>query len=123
MLERLRWTAGGVLVAAFVVAGCDRPAATEAARVENTSPAPSPSPSPDRSAFVAAVDTVATEALQRGPIAGLSIAVFEHGRPVLAKGYGFADIEEQVAATADTSYPIASVSKHFTAQPISGEAS
>jgi len=118
MLGRLRWTAGGVLVAAFVVAGCDRPAATEAARVENPSPAPSPSPSPDRSAFVAAVDAVAAEALQRGPIAGLSIAVFEHGRPVLAKGYGFADIEEQVAATADTSYPIASVSKHFTAAAI-----
>src|SRR4029079_17357401 len=49
---------------------------------------------------------------------GLSIAVFEHGRPVLAKGYGFADIEEQVAATPDTSYPIASVSKHFTAAAI-----
>ena len=82
-------------MAALVVAGCDRPAATEAARVESASPAPSPSPSPDRSAFVAAVDAVAAEALQRGPIAGLSIAVFEHGRPVLAKGYGFADIEEQ----------------------------
>ncbi len=117
MQERLRWT-GGVLTAALAVAGCDRPAATEAARVENPSPAPSPSPSPDRSAFVAAVDTVATEALQRGPVAGLSIAVFEHGRPILAKGYGFADIEEQVAATADTSYPIASVSKHFTAAAI-----
>ena len=82
-------------MAALAVTGCDRPAATEAARVEN--PSPSPSPSPDRSAFVAAVDAVAAEALQRGPIAGLSIAVFEHGRPVLAKGYGFADIEEQIA--------------------------
>jgi len=37
---------------------------------------------------------------------------------VLAKGYGFADIEEQVTATAETSYPIASVSKHFTAAAI-----
>ena len=36
----------------------------------------------------------------------------------VAKGYGFADVEEQVAATADTSYPIASVSKHFTAAAI-----
>ena len=118
MRERLRWTAGGALMAALAVAGCDRPAATEAAHAESPSPAPSPSPSPDRSAFVAAVDAVAAEALQRGPIAGLSIAVFEHGRPVLAKGYGFADVEEQIAATADTSYPIASVSKHFTAAAI-----
>jgi CubicO group peptidase (beta-lactamase class C family) len=105
-------------MAALAVEACDRPAATAAARVESPVPAPSPSPSPDRSGFVAAVDAVAAEALQRGPIAGLSIAVFEHGRPVLAKGYGFADIEKQVAATADTSYPIASVSKHFTAAAI-----
>jgi len=113
-----RWTAAAVLAAALAVAGCDRPAATEGARVENPSPAPSPSASPDRSAFLAAVDAVAAEALQRGPIAGLSIAVFEHGQPVLARGYGFADLEEQVAATADTSYPIASVSKHFTAAAV-----
>jgi CubicO group peptidase (beta-lactamase class C family) len=118
MQARFRWTGAGVLMAVLAAAGCDRPAATEAARVDSPSPAPSPSPSPDRSAFVAAVDAVAAEALQRGPIAGLSIAVFEHGRPVLAKGYGFADLEDQVAATADTSYPIASVSKHFTAAAI-----
>src|SRR5213075_971329 len=57
-------------------------------------------------------------ALERGPIAGLSIAVFEHGRPVLAKGYGWADVEAGLPASAETSYPIASVSKHFTAAAI-----
>ena len=34
---------------------------------------------------------------------------------MLAKGYGLADVEAGVPATAETSYPIASVSKHFTA--------
>jgi CubicO group peptidase (beta-lactamase class C family) len=78
-------------------------------------PSPSPSPSPDHSAFIAAVDALAADALQRGPIAGLSIALFEHGKAVLATGYGLADLEGGVAATAGTSYPIASVTKHFTA--------
>ncbi len=82
---------------------------------ESPSPSPSPSASPDHWAFVAAVDAAAAEALQRGPIAGLSVAVFVHGKAVLAKGYGSADVESAVAATADTSYPIASLTKHFTA--------
>lgn len=81
-------------------------------------PSPSPSPSPDHAGFIAAVDALAAEALQRGPIAGLSIAVFEHGKAVVASGYGSADLEGGVAATADTSYPIASVTKHFTAAAV-----
>jgi D-alanyl-D-alanine carboxypeptidase len=78
----------------------------------------SAAPAPDRSAFIAAVDALAAEALQGGPIAGLSIAVFDDDKAILAKGYGSADVEGGVAATADTSYPIASVSKHFTAAAI-----
>jgi CubicO group peptidase (beta-lactamase class C family) len=113
-----RMAAIGALAAAVLVAACDRGAATEAGHVESPSPSPSTSVSPDRSAFSAAVDAVAAEALQRGPVAGLSIAVFEHGKAVLAKGYGSADLEAGVAATADTSYPIASVTKHFTAAAV-----
>jgi D-alanyl-D-alanine carboxypeptidase len=109
-----RMTAMGALAAAVLATGCDRGAATEAGHVER----PSPSVSPDRSAFCASVDALATEALQRGPIAGLSIAVFEHGKAVVVKGYGSADLEAGVAATADTSYPIASVTKHFTAAAV-----
>jgi CubicO group peptidase (beta-lactamase class C family) len=81
-------------------------------------PSPSTSPSRDDSAFIAAVDALAAEALRRGPIAGLSIAVFEHGKAIVATGYGSADLEAGVAATADTSYPIASVTKHFTAAAV-----
>ena len=101
---------------AVLIAACAGGAAKER-DVEGPTPAPSPSP-PDHSAFVAAVDVVASEALRNGPIAGFSIAVFERGKPVLATGYGFADVEAGVAATADTSYPIASVTKHFTAGAI-----
>ena len=61
------------------------------------------------------MDALAEDARARGPVAGLSIAVFSRGEPVLAKGYGLADVESFVRATPETSYPIASVSKHFTA--------
>jgi CubicO group peptidase (beta-lactamase class C family) len=107
-------------LAAVLIMKCARGAATETGHVESPSPLPSPSPSPsrDHSAFIAAIDALAAEALQRGPIVGLSIAVFEHGNAVLAKGYGSADLEAAVAATAETSYPIASVTKHFTAGAI-----
>jgi CubicO group peptidase (beta-lactamase class C family) len=120
MRLRPRWTAAAALAAALCAAGCARGAATETAPAASPSPSPlpSPKPSPDHSAFLAAVDAVAAEALTRGPIAGLSIAVFEHGQPVLAKGYGLADVESGVAATAETSYPIASVTKHFTAAAV-----
>jgi D-alanyl-D-alanine carboxypeptidase len=116
--RRLR--AVGALAAAVLVVRCSRGAATETARVESPPPLPSSSPSAsrDHAAFVAAVDALAAEALERGPIAGLSIAVFEHGRAVLARGYGSADLEAGAAATADSSYPIASVTKHFTAAAV-----
>lgn len=108
------------LAAAVVLVGCAPDAATETGQVESPSPLPTspPSPSRDDSAFIAAVDGLAADALQRGPIAGLSIAVFDHGKAVLAKGYGSADREAGVAAAAETSYPIASVTKHFTAAAI-----
>ncbi|HUG52597.1 MAG TPA: serine hydrolase domain-containing protein [Vicinamibacteria bacterium] len=100
------------LAAAVLAAACSGQPATEARRVE------APSPSPDHAALVESVDALAGDALQRGPIAGLSIAVVADGRTVLAKGYGHADREAAVAATADTSYPIASVTKQFTAAAV-----
>jgi D-alanyl-D-alanine carboxypeptidase len=106
----------GALAAAAFTARCTAP--TETGPVGSRSPSrPSPAPR-DHAAFISAVDALAADALQRGPIAGLSIAVFEHGKAVLATGYGFADLEAGVAATASTSYPIASVTKPFTAAAI-----
>lgn len=112
-----RLRAVGALAAAVLTLRCAPGGATDTERASQ-SPLPSPSPSPDHSAFIAAVDALAAEALRRGPIAGLSIAVFEDGKAVLATGYGSADLEAGVAATADTSYPIASVSKHLTAAAV-----
>ena len=110
-------------VLAILVAVCGNQVAPGNHGAPPTSKAASPSPptttpAEDRIAFVAAVDALAAEALARGPIAGLSIAVQARGVEVLARGYGFADLEAQRPATADTSYPIASVTKRVTAAAI-----
>jgi CubicO group peptidase (beta-lactamase class C family) len=101
-----------LLLALSLSVDCSREPATQAARI-----AP-PFASPDYSAFIAAVDALAGEALERGPIAGLSIAVAQRGETVMAKGYGYADREAGLAASANTSYPIASITKQFTAAAI-----
>jgi CubicO group peptidase (beta-lactamase class C family) len=48
-------------------------------------------------------------------VPGISVAVVEQGRVVMAKGYGLADIENNVPTTADTVFRIASLSKSITA--------
>ncbi len=46
---------------------------------------------------------------------GLAVAVVRRGEPVLARGYGFANLEHSVPASADTLFEIASLTKTFTA--------
>ena len=48
-------------------------------------------------------------------IPGLSIAVIQDGHVVSARGFGHADLERGVPATADTLYHVASLTKTFTA--------
>lgn len=106
-----------LLAVTIAVAGCRR-GAEETASAAPAEPSPSPSPAFDRAAFASAVGALASAALEKGPVAGLSIAVARGDDVLLAQGYGMADREAGVAATADTSYPVASVSKHFTAAAI-----
>jgi len=115
MARLIPWNAGAALAALLCCAACAGDAATETTHDAPAPALPATPPPPDHSAFVAAVDALAADALARGPVAGLSIAVFSKGERVLAKGYGLADVESFLPATPDTSYPIASVSKHFTA--------
>jgi CubicO group peptidase (beta-lactamase class C family) len=66
-------------------------------------------------ALAARVDEEVTRALREGPIPGASVVVEVGGAPVVARGYGLADVEHGVAATPDTVYGLASVSKMLTA--------
>ena len=47
-------------------------------------------------------------------IPGLSAAVVSRGRIVWESGFGYADVERRIPATADTPYRIASITKTFT---------
>jgi CubicO group peptidase (beta-lactamase class C family) len=84
------------LVIAAVAAGVGSPAGAQDADVQ---------------AFAAEVDSL-RQALR---IPGLSVAVVRDGRVVLARGFGWADVEARRPATEHTPYTIASVTK-----PISG---
>lgn len=69
----------------------------------------------------AAADTV-DEYIQKQMAAlhipGVAVAVVKDGKPVLAKGYGMANVEWGVPVTENTVYQLASVSKQFTATGI-----
>lgn len=72
----------------------------------------------DTRALTRFVDSAATAAVSEHRTPGVSIAIVKGGRPLLLKGYGFADLENDVPATAETVYRIGSVTKQFTAAAI-----
>lgn len=54
-----------------------------------------------------------------GPSApGASVVVIRDGQVAIRRAYGMADLERQVAATPETDYRLASVSKQFTAMAV-----
>jgi CubicO group peptidase (beta-lactamase class C family) len=61
------------------------------------------------------VDRLASEAMASLHQSSLAISIVDKGQLLFAKGYGVSDIENDVPATADTVYRIASVSKPLTA--------
>jgi len=66
----------------------------------------------------AKVDAIAESWIQSGRTPGMTVAVAQHGETLVMKGYGRADIEHDVPATADTNYRIGSITKCFTAVAI-----
>ncbi|HMG18902.1 MAG TPA: serine hydrolase domain-containing protein [Gemmatimonadales bacterium] len=51
-------------------------------------------------------------------VPGASVIVIRDGRVILRRAYGMADLERHVAATPETDYRLASVSKQFTAMAV-----
>jgi hypothetical protein len=64
------------------------------------------------------IDDYVAKQIEGQNIPGLSLAVVKNGKVIKAKGYGLANLEWNVPATADTAYQLASVSKQFTATAI-----
>ena len=57
-------------------------------------------------------------AMRRQGMVGMSAVVVSGGRRVLAAGYGFADRSGRIPVTVDTLFPLASITKLFTATAV-----
>ncbi|QIR41480.1 beta-lactamase family protein [Tolypothrix sp. PCC 7910] len=64
------------------------------------------------------IDEYIQEMMLENQLPGLSVAVVREGEAVLVQGYGLANLEHSVPATAHTAYEIASIGKTFTATAI-----
>ena len=64
------------------------------------------------------VDSLVANALREGPVAAMSVAVVRGKDTIVMKGYGLADVENDVSATAQTVYRIGSITKQFTAAAV-----
>lgn len=73
---------------------------------------------PSRATVVMQIDSLATAALRNGPVAGLSIAVVKGRDTIVMKGYGLADVENDIPATPETVYRIGSITKQFTSSAV-----
>jgi CubicO group peptidase (beta-lactamase class C family) len=73
---------------------------------------------PEHAALAAAIDSIAEAALREGPIPAISIAVVRGSDTIALRGYGYAELENEVPASAETVYRIGSITKQFTAAAI-----
>ena len=67
---------------------------------------------------VDSIDRYVRSELARQRIPGLSVAVLRGDSVVLARGYGYANVEHHVPASDSTVYEVGSISKQFTAAAI-----
>lgn len=63
----------------------------------------------------AELDTFVTRMMKDYNVPGVGLAVVENGKVSYAKGYGVRDVATRTPVTPDTSFPIGSVTKSFTA--------
>lgn len=64
------------------------------------------------------VDAVVQAEMQRGKVPGAAIAILQHGRLLLAKAYGAANLELATPVRTDSVFEIASLTKQFTAAAV-----
>ena len=64
------------------------------------------------------IDRFVFAEMSRQKIPGMALAVVKNGQVVLAKGYGFANIEHQVPVTTHSIFQSGSIGKQFTAAAI-----
>ena len=67
---------------------------------------------------MAAVDAFIKAEMEKQKIPGVSLAVVRDGKPLIVKGYGFANVEHQVPVKPETVFQSGSVGKQFTAMAV-----
>jgi D-alanyl-D-alanine carboxypeptidase len=73
---------------------------------------------PSRAALVQRLDSIAGAPVKSGAVAGMAVAVVKGRDTLLMKGYGMADVENQVPATPQTVFRIGSITKQFTSSAV-----
>jgi len=71
-----------------------------------------------RDRVAARVDARVARFLRQTYVPGVSVAVIRGRDTLVLRGYGMADVEKRIAATERTVYPIASLTKQFTAAAV-----
>jgi CubicO group peptidase (beta-lactamase class C family) len=66
----------------------------------------------------ATIDQYLQEQMQKRHIPGMALAVVQNGELIYAKGYGLADVENNVPITTESVFLLASITKQFTASAI-----
>ncbi len=66
-------------------------------------------------AQVAKIDTIVRTAMAQQHLVGVEVAVGRNGTTLFTKGYGLRDQAKSLPVTANTVFPIGSISKQFTA--------
>lgn len=94
-------------------------ASSSAATAQSSTMADGSHAAPSRAALAARVDSLAGAFIAQRQAPGVSISVVRAGRDTLVfKGYGEADIENDVPATPATVYRIGSITKQFTSAAV-----
>ncbi|HZY80358.1 MAG TPA: serine hydrolase domain-containing protein [Cyclobacteriaceae bacterium] len=72
------------------------------------------SPKTETSALESKLDSLINPQVDSAKFAGVAVAVYRDGKPLLLKSYGYADVEHSVKLSTDASFEIGSVTKQFT---------
>src|SRR5678810_1075509 len=64
------------------------------------------------------VDEFIKSEMENQKVPGVSLAVVKDGKPLIVKGYGFANLEHQVPVKPETIFQSGSVGKQFTATAV-----
>jgi CubicO group peptidase (beta-lactamase class C family) len=81
-------------------------------------PVPTPARADGPAVSVKAIEDIIVAEMARQKVPGVAVAVIHKGEPLLAKGYGLANVEHAVPVTADTVFQSGSVGKQFTAAAV-----